>query len=575
MLLRVGAHRRDVEAVGVVDAAGDVRDGKHRSSLLDQLLRGDPADVAEALDDAALLGELPAETLARAPDHHHDAGAGRLVPEDRAADRDRLAGHDLGDGETALHRVRVHHPRHRLLVRGHVRGRDVLLRADDRQELRGEAPGEPLELGLRHDPRVAADAALRSAVGKTEQRALPGHPHRERGAFAEGDLGVVADPALGRPEHARVLDAVPHEDDAAAVVETHGAADDERALRVAQPLGDVLVDAGVRDRLVVLRDRGAVERRVELELSVKLGLVDARHGAGSLAASRGREPARGHEEPRAARIECRGWDSNPDVPSGQPLLRRPRLTGSATPAHGRMLRSAPPSGLGSTLFRPMSVALALVVGAALGGLAVRGLLRSRLLERDRYRDDLLAAERELIAAEARLLTAESTIDERFTHAIRAVSAEALKENATAFADQAMGRLDQYVKPLKESLQKVETNVQTLEEHRQRDYGALHKEVELLRQSSDGLRTQTGNLAVALRGNPQTRGQWGEIQLRRVIEIAGMLRHCDFAEQQSITGGDGNQLRPDVIVHLPGGQEHRHRREGLARRLPRRPPRGPR
>lgn len=201
----------------------------------------------------------------------------------------------------------------------------------------------------------------------------------------------------------------------------------------------------------------------------------------------------------------------------------------------------------------MSIALALIVGAFLGGLAVLALLRARLLERERYRAELVAVERELASTESRLEVAEATFDERLTHAIKSVSAEALRENATAFADQAMGRLDQYVKPLKESLEKVETNVQTLEERRQRAYGELHKEVELLRQSSDSLRTQTGNLAVALRGNPQTRGQWGEIQLRRVIEIAGMLRHCDFAEQQSLVGSDGNQLRPDVIVHLPGGK----------------------
>lgn len=201
----------------------------------------------------------------------------------------------------------------------------------------------------------------------------------------------------------------------------------------------------------------------------------------------------------------------------------------------------------------MPIAFALIAGALLGGIAVLLLLRSRLLERDRYRDALLNTERDLVTAEIRLEAAESTVDERLTHAIKAVSAEALKENAAAFADQAMGRLDQYVKPLKESLQKVETNVQTLEERRQRAYGALHREVELLRQSSDGLRTQTGNLAVALRGNPQTRGQWGEIQLRRVIEIAGMLRHCDFAEQQSLVDADGHQLRPDVIVQLPGGK----------------------
>ena len=201
----------------------------------------------------------------------------------------------------------------------------------------------------------------------------------------------------------------------------------------------------------------------------------------------------------------------------------------------------------------MSVVLALVVGAVLGGLAVLALLRSRLLERECYREELLAVERKLAATETRLEAAEGSFDERLTHAIKAVSAEALKENASAFADQAMGRLDQYVKPLKESLEKVETNVQTLEERRQRAYGELHKEVELLRQSSEGLRTQTGNLTVALRGNPQTRGQWGEIQLRRVIEIAGMLRHCDFAEQQSLVDSEGNHLRPDVTVHLPGGK----------------------
>src|SRR5512146_2469599 len=120
----------------------------------------------------------------------------------------------------------------------------------------------------------------------------------------------------------------------------------------------------------------------------------------------------------------------------------------------------------------MSVAIALVAGAVLGGLAVLFLLRSRLLERGRYRAELRAAEQGLAGAEARLQAAEATSDERLTHAINAVSAEALKAIAAALADQAMGRLDQYVQPLKESLAKVETNVQTLEERRQRAYGAL-------------------------------------------------------------------------------------------------------
>ena len=86
----------------------------------------------------------------------------------------------------------------------------------------------------------------------------------------------------------------------------------------------------------------------------------------------------------------------------------------------------------------------------------------------------------------------------------------------------MGRLGVYVEPLKKSLEKVETNVDLLEQQRQRAYGEIHKELEIVRQSNEGLRTQTGNLVNALRGESHTRGRWGEIQLRRVIEMAGML-----------------------------------------------------
>ena len=217
VLAHVGVERGDVEPALGVEPAGDVRDGDdRRAERRASSERRDAADVAESLDDAALVGERPAQAVARARDHHDDARAGRLVAEHRAADRDRLAGHDLRHGVAALHRVRVHHPRHRLLVRRHVRRRDVLLRADDRQELRREAPRQPLELAERHAARIAANAALRAAVRKPEERALPRHPHRERGALAERHLRVVADAALRRAGDARVLDAVAGEDDAAA-----------------------------------------------------------------------------------------------------------------------------------------------------------------------------------------------------------------------------------------------------------------------------------------------------------------------------------------------------------------------
>ena len=116
---------------------------------------------------------------AGALDHHHDAGAGRLRPEDRAADRDRLAGDDLRDGVADLHRVRVHHPGHRLLVGRHVGRRDVLLRADHRQELGGEAARDRLELaartaragrsGSRPSRRRRAAAAARTSRSSTSR----------------------------------------------------------------------------------------------------------------------------------------------------------------------------------------------------------------------------------------------------------------------------------------------------------------------------------------------------------------------------------------------------------------------
>jgi DNA recombination protein RmuC len=201
----------------------------------------------------------------------------------------------------------------------------------------------------------------------------------------------------------------------------------------------------------------------------------------------------------------------------------------------------------------MSIALTLLAGLALGGFGTWLLLRPALADRRRLTDAVGAREVRIGELTARLETIESGLDERMTSAIKEISAQALRDNSAAFTEQAMGRLDQYVKPLKESLAKVDTSVQTLEQRRERAYGELHKELDLLRQSSEGLRMQAGNLSVALRGNPQVRGQWGEIQLRRVIEMAGMLRYCDFTEQTSMTDSDGRLLRPDVIVRLPGGK----------------------
>ena len=147
-----------------MEATGDVGDGDHGCAPVVQLRRRDPADVAEPLNDAALLVELEPEPVTSTLCSHHDARARRLAPEDRAADRDRLTGHNLRHSVADEHRVRVHHPRHGLFVCRHVGRGDVGLRADLAHELRREAAGQPLQLARRERAGIAADAALRAAV---------------------------------------------------------------------------------------------------------------------------------------------------------------------------------------------------------------------------------------------------------------------------------------------------------------------------------------------------------------------------------------------------------------------------
>ena len=198
--------------------------------------------------------------------------------------------------------------------------------------------------------------------------------------------------------------------------------------------------------------------------------------------------------------------------------------------------------------------VALLIGVVVGGVGVYVLaLRRALEERDRALADTAATRHALAAAEGALAAERAAFDERVQTAIRALSAEALRANATAFTEQAMGRLGEYVEPLRKSLEKVEHNVGVMEQQRQRAYGEIHKELEIVRETHEGLRIQTGSLVNALRGEAHTRGRWGEIQLRRVIEMAGMLSYCDFEEQPAIEADEGRRLRPDVIVRLPGGK----------------------
>jgi DNA recombination protein RmuC len=203
------------------------------------------------------------------------------------------------------------------------------------------------------------------------------------------------------------------------------------------------------------------------------------------------------------------------------------------------------------------VVIALLIGLLLGLLAgaigVLVVVRPALVERRRRVEQVVALERDLAEARAELAAGERTLDERVAAAIARISTEALDANSTRFLELAESRLSGYVRPLKDSLAQMDAQLKGVERVRQEAYGALTEGVRQLRADQERLRAETGNLVTALRA-PHVRGRWGEIQLRRVIELAGMVEHCDFHEQQTTSDSEGNVLRPDVIVHLPGEKQ---------------------
>ncbi|MCW8900250.1 MAG: DNA recombination protein RmuC [Gammaproteobacteria bacterium] len=134
-----------------------------------------------------------------------------------------------------------------------------------------------------------------------------------------------------------------------------------------------------------------------------------------------------------------------------------------------------------------------------------------------------------------------------------------RENLKQYQSQAVNELDKKEKaiehllnPIKESLSKTEEQIRSIEKERKESYGALHKHLESMAQSQSTLQDETRKLVTALR-RPEVRGQWGEMTLKRLAELAGMVEHCDFYEQEHVRTHDG-ALRPDMIVRMPDGRE---------------------
>ncbi len=166
---------------------------------------------------------------------------------------------------------------------------------------------------------------------------------------------------------------------------------------------------------------------------------------------------------------------------------------------------------------------------------------------------LLAQAREELAESFKALSGEAlkTNNQAFL-ALAKASFETLQAEAQGHLSQRQQAIDELVKPLQESLKRYEEQMHLLEGSRQSAYGGLDQHLKLLAESHHRLQQETGNLVKALRA-PTVRGRWGEITLKRVAELAGMVAHCDFFEQESVETDEG-RLRPDLVVQLPSGRQ---------------------
>jgi DNA recombination protein RmuC len=133
------------------------------------------------------------------------------------------------------------------------------------------------------------------------------------------------------------------------------------------------------------------------------------------------------------------------------------------------------------------------------------------------------------------------------------SAATTRRSAKGDLEKRQIAIDALVGPVRASLDKVDEKIHALEKAREQAYGEIRQQFTQMEEGQRQLRDETSNLVKALR-QPHVRGRWGEVQLRRVVEMAGMMKHCDFVEQQSAEGDEGRLYRPDLIVRLPGGRQ---------------------
>ncbi len=233
----------------------------------------------------------------------------------------------------------------------------------------------------------------------------------------------------------------------------------------------------------------------------------------------------------------------------------------------------------AVLAAALAATLALLAAAGARRRELQSLLEARELELGREREARIeeagagaalqaqmcaerrAAEEKLALVRQAQQDLAQTFDALSSRALQANNDQFLqlaRESLGRFAEAANGDLEkrqsaiaELVRPVRESLERVDEKIGKLENARTFAYASLTAQVRSLLETQNALRAETGNLVKALRA-PSVRGRWGEMQLQRVVEMAGMLEHCDFAQQQTVEGDEG-RLRPDLVVKLPGGK----------------------
>ena len=210
--------------------------------------------------------------------------------------------------------------------------------------------------------------------------------------------------------------------------------------------------------------------------------------------------------------------------------------------------------------------MAAIVGAWLTWLRLNGRI-ANLSQRNAELNTTLELERKTHVEKLETLEqARTQLSETFGH----LSSQALKHNSEEFLKLAQENLKQFhtkaqgdlsqkeqaienlLKPIKEALNKTEQQIRAMEHERKEAYGSLTKHLETMAQTQQALQGETRNLVKAL-SRPEVRGQWGEMTLKRLAELAGMVEHCDFYEQEHTNTEDG-AMRPDMIVRMPGDRE---------------------